>query len=265
MIIENNANSKILDLLETGDKTNIRLALSIIKSNKLDFDFTQYEGLFQALVKHDIVKDAKRLETKLVRIFSIKTLGFNLKELESLSPFLSIFTSLKRSGMAGEFKKTPEGLSNAYSLESLDLSENRLEELSPSLLNLKKLKSLSISFNQSLSLDSVTNVVCQMKQLTQLGLVMNGLKQIPEEIENLVNLKHLNLASNNFSSLPESLGNLHNLESLSLYGNYSLCGLPECIYQLPKLNWLTISRSNATKDQLSKLNKLRPQCLIKYI
>lgn len=257
---------KICNLIQTGEKVNIRLAISMVKSNKLDFDFAIYEDLFQVLVKHDIVKEAKRLGTKLDRVFNIRRLGLSASKINDLAPYLSVFTSLKSIGINEEYlKKIPKELSNAYSLESLQLSENELEEISPSILKLKNLKSLSISYNQRLSVDSVRNIICKMEQLTDLGLVGTGLKQIPAEIGNLVNLKSLYLANNSFLSLPESFGNLQNLESLALYGNYSFKGLPECIYQLPKLGKLIISRNCATKDQLSRLNKLRPNCSIKFI
>lgn len=255
---------KILDLLQTGKKANIKIGLSIVKSNKLDFDFSIYENLFKVLVDINIIKDAKRLETKLIRIFNINSLSLSSYELHILAPHLDIFTSLKKIDVVrSHLKSIPEGLFNTPNLISLNLSVNNLKEISPNILKLKKLKELILGFN-SISESSISNVVCKMKQLTCLVLTGNRLKHIPKEIENLDNLKELSLPKNSLVDLPISFKNLHHLEDLSLYHNYNLKGLPECIYQLPKLNKLTISKSNATKNQLLRLTKLRPNCLVKF-
>ena len=67
-----------------------------------------------------------------------------------------------------------------------------------------------------------------------LDLSGKGLRQLPDGISKLVNLKSLNLSSNELEVLSPEIGDLTNLESLDLSGNAVRC-LPVEMKQLAKL------------------------------
>jgi Leucine-rich repeat (LRR) protein len=84
--------------------------------------------------------------------------------------------------------------------------------------------------------------------LTELNLANNQLKELPDYIGKLVNLKVLNLGQNKFKVFPSVILKLINLEELYLNNN-DLESLPENIEVLNKLNLLKL-------DNNPRLNKI---------
>ncbi|TLX71061.1 leucine-rich repeat domain-containing protein [Labilibacter sediminis] len=82
--------------------------------------------------------------------------------------------------------------------------------------------------------------VCELTQLNQLTLKNNHIKTIPTDIKNLVNLKRLDMSKNQLAVLPVELGELKELNTLILKGN--------------PLN----------DGELDKIQKLLPDCKIKF-
>ncbi|HIK06230.1 MAG TPA: leucine-rich repeat domain-containing protein [Trichormus sp. M33_DOE_039] len=87
----------------------------------------------------------------------------------------------------------------------------------------------------------------QLVNLRSLNLSSNQLSSLPPKIVQLLNLRSLNLNSNKLSSLPLEIGHLVNLQTLDLYNN-QLSSLPPEFGQLVKLQTLDLS-----SNQLSSL------------
>lgn len=77
----------------------------------------------------------------------------------------------------------------------------------------------------------------QCKNLEELHLYGNCVKEISEEIGCLINLKVLNLGRNQMTQLPKALGQCESLEVLHVYEN-CLSALPESVARLQNLKSL---------------------------
>ena len=95
--------------------------------------------------------------------------------------------------------------------------------------NLERLRIMMI--NSELFLPESIGTLKNLKELT---LSFNHLKELPESIGNLLNLEILDLRHTKLVKLPESIGNLINLEDLYLDGN-KISKLPESIGNLTNL------------------------------
>lgn len=93
-----------------------------------------------------------------------------------------------------------------------------------------------------------------LKNLKELTLACNNLKELPESLGNLENLERLDLMHNNLTKLPDSLGNLTKLKSLHLSGNNELSELPETFGNLKNLKELVCYCRKLYKIPLSILD-----------
>ena len=82
----------------------------------------------------------------------------------------------------------------------------------------------------------------------------NQLKELPENIGNLVKLMELQLDDNLLTQTPDSLGNTKDLNSLDLFHN-KLNEIPKVIFKSTKLKRLDIDQ-NSFKMKLADMAKL---------
>ena len=83
------------------------------------------------------------------------------------------------------------------------------------------------------------------------------LKQLPDEIGNLENLRELYLSSNNLTELPDSIGKLGALQRL-IVPNNKLTKLPDSIGNIAFLEVLSLTQNNLTElpDSIGKIRWL---------
>lgn len=102
--------------------------------------------------------------------------------------------------------------------------------------------------------------ILQLKNLNELWLSKNQIKEIPEEIGQLTHLQNLDLSNNQINSLPESLRKLIYLKKLNLTKNplQNPNQVLTLIASLPKLTSLEMNFCNITQlpPEISKLDKL---------
>lgn len=93
---------------------------------------------------------------------------------------------------------------------------------------------------------------------TSLNLSILKLKEIPEELYDLINLTELKLDHNQITEIPESITNLINLEGLHLSNN-EITKIPESITNLINLNKLYLDGNQLTEipESITKLNNLK--------
>jgi Leucine-rich repeat (LRR) protein len=108
-------------------------------------------------------------------------------------------------------------------LETLVLDETRIRYLDDNIVQLPKLKSLSI---RSAALSQVPDAMGQLVSLESLDLAMNELCWLPASIGSLKALRVLDVSSNMLMYLPRSLAGLQTLEHLVLGRNFYLLRLP---------------------------------------
>ena len=90
------------------------------------------------------------------------------------------------------------------------------------------------------ALRELPNEILELPQLKELDLSGNQLHTLPESITQLQNLTHLSLNDNQLNALPETITQLQNLTDLNLNGN-QFNALPESITQLQNLTHLNLS------------------------
>ncbi|MQM18335.1 hypothetical protein Taro_051324 [Colocasia esculenta] len=83
-----------------------------------------------------------------------------------------------------------------------------------------------------------------------LNLSSSSIKELPEEMGSLVQLRYLNLSSTEIKSLPKGLGKLINLKILDLSWTYRLLSVPrECIVTLSRLQSLNLYGSGYSFEE----------------
>lgn len=144
--------------------------------------------------------------------------------------------------LAGEYQLIPKWIGNLPRLNALALfgiegtmkiSSNsflgnigNFTEIPRSILNLHNLQFLSLSFN----IDTFPLWLSNLNKLENFSI--NGLYEIPDEIDSFHHLTSLHLGGN-YTIIPESLFSLSNLRVLSLIGNYA--EIPSNILNLENL------------------------------
>ncbi|MCP4438786.1 MAG: hypothetical protein GY810_07565 [Aureispira sp.] len=219
---------------------------------------------------------------------SLKQLG-NLKELELRgNPFGSIpesigdLVELEKMSISLESNKEsilPASIGNLRKLTNLNLREIQIADFPESIGQLQNLIELNLDW---LAVRSMPKTVAQFRyikkldlsgvfyqeeeqiltldwlgnwtQIITLNLPENKIKQLPESIGQLVNLKNLNLSRNPIEQLPESICDLQDLIFLDV-SNTSLKELPQSFVQLKKLETcflkgLSISNIEEIKKQM---------------
>lgn len=255
---------KILNLIQTGTDANLKLAFQLIKSTKIKIDFSEYEALFEWLLKTRRVKKASRIQTKIKRILEIKFLDFNGTKL----PLNKLNFKL------------------LYNLEAIHLKGEELGDISDLILASKKLKSLSVRTHTDYSIREIPQGIGQLHQLEYLSYIFNAVEFLPDSIGNLSNLKqlhlhrnklgnvnpvvgnlsnltHLDLCTNTLKTIPESFGQLHQLEVFNLSFN-PITYLPECIKELKQLRHLGIYHTQISHDEYLKIKEALPAAEIAY-
>ncbi len=117
------------------------------------------------------------------------------------------------------------------------------------------MRSLYLISNQ---LKELPECIGQLTNLRSLNLSGNQLKELPEFIGQLTNLRSLDLSCNQLKELPEFIGQLTNLRSLYLSSN-QLNELPEFIGQLTNLRSLNLSGNQLKElpEFIGQLTNLR--------
>jgi len=199
--------------------------------------------------------------------------------LDLSSPDLSKMTELDLKGCV--LKEIPATIRYATNIRKLDVSNNPLVTLPPELIHCTNLDILFASSCPSMT--SLPKVLGKMHSITRLGWRSGSLTEIdPDGLPpNLVHLiltdnqiaelddvrilqkmqkvRKLMLSHNRLSSFGKDGGveMLQNLELLRLGGNL-LNGIPDALWELPKLTWLTISGNPVTNAFKSKMTAKVP-------
>ncbi|CAN6696415.1 unnamed protein product [Malus baccata var. baccata] len=108
--------------------------------------------------------------------------------------------------------------------------------------NCKKLRTLTV-FGSRSSLPCIdASLVLQLKCLRTLNLFRCSMKELPEEIGQLVHLRHLDLSGNIYlKKLPDSICSLYNLYTLIIWDCLSLSKLPRNMSKLTNLRHLYVA------------------------
>ena len=155
----------------------------------------------------------------------------------------------------------PQEISQLVLLEELDFGGNSLKSLPPEIKKFKELESLFLNGN---TLEELPAEIGNLGHLKTLNLNRNKLIVVPAEIGNLTGLEQLYLDFNQLESLPPEIGKLQNLQELGLALN-NLESLPPEIGKLMNLKFLDLTGNLLSEEELEKISKLLPNCVIQTI
>ena len=150
-------------------------------------------------------------------------------------------------------RKLPNEIGGLMKLEILTLTRNKLAKLPVTFSSLVSLKYLHIASNcfeqfpeviniflnftyHSFKLSLFFKVICKLKKLTYLDMSCNRLKNIPNDINHLIELDTLILNDNQIENLPSNLADCSNLRTLYLAFN-KIKRLPNNFFYLKNLDW----------------------------
>ncbi|XP_031114907.1 disease resistance protein RPM1-like [Ipomoea triloba] len=125
--------------------------------------------------------------------------------------------------------------------------------------NMKKLRTLIINDCIGIALNSFPQMLQNMKLLRVLvlGWLPNGMKELPNEVGDLIHLRYLALFGfNKMTHLPDSLGRLHNLQTLDLRETL-VNSLPKCVSELKELRHLLGSHRLQVPDIVFTFSQLQ--------
>lgn len=188
--------------------------------------------------------------SKLTSLEYLSLAGCGIKKIEALGNLSNLKKlDLSYNNVIGEELEIINKISN---LEILNLENNSINEALPDFTNLKKLKSLNLSYNPR-----IENVESSSFTQTLEVLLMKGVRLSSfSDIASMSSLKHLDLENNYLTEV--TLGQMTNLEYLNL-GKNKIKKLPD-IYKLPNIKVL-IFNNNPIED-ISELNNVGSISLI---
>ncbi|KAG7586988.1 Leucine-rich repeat [Arabidopsis thaliana x Arabidopsis arenosa] len=247
--------------LKESTLLNLSLLHPFEEVQSLNLSVSNINGLFDDVEGYRSLRRLRNLE-----ILDLSYNEFN----KSIFPFLNAGTSLTTLFLQGNNMDGPflvKELKDLTNLELLDISENRFNSYLPVRDSpaLRKLKALSLSGN-AFSASRELQGVCELKNIQELYLNYNYLRQFPLCLTSLTGLRVLDLSSNQLTGkLPSALANLESLEYLSLFdynfeGHFSLGWLAN----LSKLTVFKLS-SKANSLQVESESSWKPKFQLSFI
>lgn len=226
---------KLFDLIDSGAKENIQLALQLIKK----------EPNWKQAVTNRYLPLIEFFGGKSLR--SLKTLPQKIRELTSANKSKASYEFFMRYEFTwGLIKKT----------KSINFNSCNLRELPSFFYDLHDLKYASLYWNQ---LEYLSEDIGNLTELLAIHLFGNRLKTLPNSIGKLKKLFVLSLANNRLTSLPENIGELTLLQKLFLDNN-CLKVLPESVFDLPNLTILNIQKNSFSMAEKKRIQAALPNC-----
>ncbi|KAK1392898.1 plant intracellular Ras-group-related LRR protein 6-like [Heracleum sosnowskyi] len=179
-------------------------------------------------------------ESLTARLLNVAVLDVHSNQLKTLPNSIGCLSKLKILNVSGNLLQfLPRTIENCRSLEELNANFNMLTKMTDTLgFELINLKKLSVNSNKLAFLPSSTS---HLTNLCILDARLNCLRCLPDDLENLINLKVLNVSQNfqYLRDLPYSIGLLISLVELDIsYNNIST--LPDSMGCLNKLHKLSV-------------------------
>ncbi|MBN1923968.1 MAG: hypothetical protein JW791_04390 [Nanoarchaeota archaeon] len=151
-------------------------------------------------------------------------------------------------------------LHNPYYLPKSLFKSESLEDLE--LIEMGNIKELPEEIGQLTQL-KVLGVTCGNGRGTMKSYY--NLEKIPDSIGNLINLQELDIRCTSLKTIPETIGNLVNLKIFQLKNNNYLTTLPEGLAKLKNLEHLSVpKRFKEDKKASEILSNLNPNCNVLF-
>ncbi|HEY7770984.1 MAG TPA: COR domain-containing protein [Longimicrobium sp.] len=246
--------SSIADLVELK-----RLDLRSNQLSSLPESICKLRGLEKLQIN---VNRLKRLPAGFSSLSNLRELFLNSNEFDGIPNQVWELTNLESLSLSGPFNELPAEIARLLALQGLYIFDAPLRALPDEIAMLTRLTSLSLSGTRFKTLPLS---VCELTALETLSInsvrsesAQGQLTRLPDEIENLTELRVLDLAGNSLQQLPESIGKLLRLQVLTLSDN-DLTAIPATLGNLSELRQLSLDSNRLTHvpSSLAKLGRLQ--------
>lgn len=238
---------KIRQLVETFDRVNIELALTIAegldKYHWIEEDYIEVAEWIQPLLSYapnsvpsqaEMVDDAALIES----LSFMNTLMF--QHIQS---------------------RPPERFFNFIKPKKIGFENVKAKVIPDYVFQCKHLTNL---FFLACDFEELPSAIGELCQLRHLGLANNQFQTLPEELGDLKALRYLNCQDNDLSSLPDTLAELSKLYTLDCDNN-PFTEVPKVLFEMPQLYELWIKGTAIPKAELEALKAALPsRCRISW-
>ncbi len=201
---------------------------------------------------------------KLASIKGLKGLSLGFLHYSSLPECLIQLTSLNYIRLYGmsnlNYNQCIEVFLKLPHLTFLSFPTNDIQQLPLRLVEMKKLKYLSLSYSYKLNIDTLSKIGKKMN-LAGLELSHCSISDLPNNFKAFRNLKTLDLSENSLDSIPSVLSKFKKLRYLSLHNNnhHDDFKISKNIQELITLEYLDLSSNkiNNLPESIGKLNALK--------
>jgi len=243
--------NKNLTTIETNTKVALNRTKSLLslknklitKDKKTDLiDDAWIERLWEWADENDVHKDKlPRDKEKLLNLTELDLYDNQLTELPKEIVNLTNLTKLDLS--YNNLQELPETIRYLTNLIELNLDTNPMEdELPKEIINLKKLKEINLCYTLISKIPrELFNLISLEKIYYNTFADMYPIKELPNGINNLINLKIFHFQSAGLKKLPKEIGNLINLAELDLRNN------PNLILTQEQKEWIKELENNGCK------------------
>ena len=227
------------------------------KINELPSTLAEIKGLKHLdLAPHHNAGAVKQTLSKISKIKQLEWLRIVIaKDPTNNGEWLSNLHNLKTLSLISYKWLIPTTITKLNKLENLYLDTNYLPTFWD---QMKGLRELYVSSEDEILPESIKN----LSKLEVLSIrSSHSLKELPDWIGDLTNLKKLNITTSEIKTLPKTIGKLHKLEELSVTWT-PLEILPDFFSNLTALKKIELSRTKLT-DLPDSLRKLKDQATIR--
>jgi len=244
-IIANYKSINYLEFLRLGEIKNLNLeSLEIQELYIYDLRYGRKTNKFNGnTVSAEVIKTLKNIDI-------VTFAGYQITQ-ETIDAF-STLTNVKKidfNQCGYDLNLNFSKLKNMKSLTKLIISyyngnspSQPLGEFPESLCQIKQLKELKVRDQ----LTFIPKCINKLKNLENLDLSNNEIKEIPSELGDLSKLKYLDLSENDLTTISSSLKNLSKLNYLNISLN-KLTSISSGIYKLKNVETLDLSYNSITK------------------
>lgn len=160
--------------------------------------------------------------------------------------------------------KIMEQLSRTNTQDSIELYALPIEDIPEQIYNYPNISYLRIDCTSTDCMKTLSGRIKEFKNLETLIISKSALKELPQEIGELPNMKILRiLGGGKLLSVPKELLRLEKLEVLDLWRN-SLIELPIDLYKMRSLKSINLGENKFSVTFLSTITAKYPQIEIKY-
>ena len=149
-------------------------------------------------------------------------------------------------------------------IDTLDISDSNIKYLPPQVADCKRLKSINLTGNPNLDIDSAFAIMDKLVLLTDIKIIIDSIQQIPIQYNHKITGIQISGTAdscNNFTKFPEIIYHFKKLQFL--YMNYcNLNSIPAEISQLTNLQTISLENNNITElpaeiSELQNITQLR--------